>query len=173
MFGQGFNSPQLHQRFEPRLKAIQKTGSTAQVPLPFSLARPLPRSPLRSADGHRNRDAIVPRYLHISPSPIGNRYSVADSVRSLQLPSAPPKETKIESVGFGFFFCRPGSLIARKKMIAFRKNSNARGSENASNKSRLMLHSSLRFIFAQAKAPVVSTISPCRLFDGAFCFFAI
>ena len=55
------------------------------------------------------------------------------------------------------FFCRPGSLIARKKMIAFRKNSNARGSENASNKSRLMLHSSLRFIFAQAKAPVVST----------------
>ena len=80
----------LHQRFEPRLKAIQKTGSTAQVPLPFSLARPLPRSPLRSADGHRNRDAIVPRYLHISPSPIGNRYSVADSVRSLQLPSAPP-----------------------------------------------------------------------------------
>ena len=90
MFGQGFDSPQLHQRFEPRLKAIQKTGSTAQVPLPFSLARPLPRSPLRFADGHRNRDAIVPRYLHISPSPIGNRYSVADSVRSLQLPSAPP-----------------------------------------------------------------------------------
>ena len=77
MFGQGFDSPQLHQRFEPRLKANQKTGSTAQVPLPFSLARPLPRSPLRSADGHRNRDAIVPRYLHISPSPIGNRYSVA------------------------------------------------------------------------------------------------
>ena len=90
MFGQGFNSPQLHQRFEPRLKAIQKTGSTAQVPLPFSLARPLPRSPLRSADGHRNRDAIVPRYLHISSFPIGNRYSVAGSVRSLQLPSAPP-----------------------------------------------------------------------------------
>ena len=90
MFGQGFNSPQLHQRFELRLKAIQKTGSTAQVPLPFSLARPLPRSPLRSADGHRNRDAIVPRYLHISAFPIGNRYSVADSVRSLQLPSAPP-----------------------------------------------------------------------------------
>ena len=60
------------------------------MPLPFSLARPLPRSPLRSADGHRNRDAIVPRYLHISPSPIGNRYSVADSVRSLRLPSAPP-----------------------------------------------------------------------------------
>ena len=112
-----YNSPQLHQRFEQtlarldtkasrrtlsalaipsslrsslRLKANQKTGSTAQVPLPFSLARPLPRSPLRSADGHRNRDAIVPRYLHISPSPIGNRYSVADSVRSLQLPSAPP-----------------------------------------------------------------------------------
>ena len=112
-----YNSPQLHQRFEQtlarldtiasrrtlsalaipsslrsslRLKAIQKTGSTAQVPLPFSLARPLPRSPLRSADGHRNRDAIVPRYLHISASPIGNRYSVADSVRSLQLPSAPP-----------------------------------------------------------------------------------
>ena len=56
------------------------------------------------------------------------------------------------------FFCRPGSLIARKKMIASRKNSNARGSENASNKSCLMLHSSLRFIFAQAKAPVVSTI---------------
>ena len=26
MFGQGFNSPQLHQRFEPRLKAIQKQG---------------------------------------------------------------------------------------------------------------------------------------------------
>ena len=90
MFGQGFNSPQLHQRFERRLKANQKTGSTAQVPLPFSLARPLPRSPLRSADGHRNRDAIVPRYLHISAFPIGNRYSVADSVRSLQLPSAPP-----------------------------------------------------------------------------------
>ena len=85
-----YNSPQLHQRFEPRLKANQKTGSTAQVPLPFSLARPLPRSPLRSADGHRNRDAIVPRYLHISAFPIGNRYSVADSVRSLQLPSAPP-----------------------------------------------------------------------------------
>ena len=60
------------------------------MPLPFSLARPLPRSPLRSADGHRNRDAIVPRYLHISAFPIGNRYSVADSVRSLQLPSAPP-----------------------------------------------------------------------------------
>ena len=63
-----------------RLKANQKTGSTAQVPLPFSLARPLPRSPLRSADGHRNRDAIVPRYLHISPSPIGNRYSVLASL---------------------------------------------------------------------------------------------
>ena len=47
------------------------------MPLPFSLARPLPRSPLRSSDGHRHRDAIVPRYLHISPSPIGNRYSVA------------------------------------------------------------------------------------------------
>ena len=76
----------------------------------------------------------------------------------VQVLLSPPKETKIESVGFGFFFCRPGSLIARKKMIAFRKNSNARGSENASNKSRLMLHSSLRFIFAQAKAPVVSTI---------------
>lgn len=76
---------------------------------------------------------------------------------------APPKETKIESVGFGFFFCRPGSLIARKKMIAFRKNSNARGSENASNKSRLMLHSSLRFIFAQAKAPVVSTNKKTRV----------
>ena len=36
------------------------------------------------------RIARVPRYLHISAFPIGNRYSVADSVRSLQLPSAPP-----------------------------------------------------------------------------------
>ena len=104
MFGQGFDSPQLHQRFEPRLKANQKTGSTAQVPLPFSLARPLPRSPLRSADGHRNRDAIVPRYLHISAFPIGNRYSVADSVRSLQLPSAPPRN------GSRFICRRPHAL---------------------------------------------------------------
>ena len=35
------------------------------------------------------RIARVPRYLNISAFPIGNRYSVADSVRSLQLPSAP------------------------------------------------------------------------------------
>ena len=132
MFGQGFNSPQLHQRFEQtlarldtkasrrtlsalaipsslrsslRLKANQKTGSTAQVPLPFSLARPLPRSPLRSADGHRNRDAIVPRYLHISAFPIGNRYSVADSVRSLQLPSAPPRNGSRFICQLPFFFC--------------------------------------------------------------------
>ena len=104
MFGQGFDSPQLHQRFEPRLKANQKTGSTAQVPLPFSLARPLPRSPLRSADGHRNRDAIVPRYLHISAFPIGNRYSVADSVRSLQLPSAPPRNGSRFTCRLPFFF---------------------------------------------------------------------
>ena len=34
----------------------------------------------------RNSDAIAPRYSCISPSPIGNRYSVADSVRYLQLP---------------------------------------------------------------------------------------
>ena len=90
-----------------RLKANQKTGSTAQVPLPFSLARPLPRSPLRSADGHRNRDAIVPRYLHISAFPIGNRYSVADSVRSLQLPSAPPRK-RIRFYGSVFLFMRGG-----------------------------------------------------------------
>ena len=66
---------------------------------PFFFGSPLPRSPLRSADGHRNRDAIVPRYLHISAFPIGNRYSVADSVRSLQLPSAPPISEKVRIYG--------------------------------------------------------------------------
>ena len=74
------------------------------MPLPFSLARPLPRSPLRSADGHRNRDAIVPRYLHISAFPIGNRYSVADSVRSLQIPSAPPRNGSRFICRLPFFF---------------------------------------------------------------------
>ena len=36
-----------------------KTGSSAQMPLPFSLARTLPRSPLRSDNGHRNRDGSL------------------------------------------------------------------------------------------------------------------
>ena len=36
-----------------------KTGSSAQMPLPFSLARPLPCSPLRSDNGHRNRDGSL------------------------------------------------------------------------------------------------------------------
>ena len=121
MFGQGFNSPQLHQRFEPRLKAIQKTGSTAQVPLPFSLARPLPRSPLRSADGHRNRDAIVPRYFHISAFPIGNRYSVADSVRSLQLPSAPPRNGSRFICRLPVFFLRGGAVGSAPLLLAFVK----------------------------------------------------
>ena len=121
MFGQGFDSPQLHQRFEPRLKANQKTGSTAQVPLPFSLARPLPRSPLRSADGHRNCDAIVPRYLHISAFPIGNRYSVADSVRSLQLPSAPPRNGSRFICRLPVFFLRGGAVGSAPLLLAFDK----------------------------------------------------
>ena len=69
--GQGFDSPYLHQRFEPRLKANQKTGSTAQVPLPFSLALTLPRSPLRSDNGHRNRDGSL-----CSPIPSSLRSSL-------------------------------------------------------------------------------------------------
>ena len=42
-----------------------------------------------------------------------------------------------------------------------------RGSENASSKSRHILHASLRFIFAQAKAPVVSTIKIIKLYKIA------
>ena len=34
MFGQGFNSPQLHQRFEPRLKACHKTAGLGTSSLP-------------------------------------------------------------------------------------------------------------------------------------------
>ncbi len=158
MFGQGFDSPQLHHATE--------VGSSAGF-RSFLRGDAVGSAPLLLAFVKQTGCTLARHDTPVSWRPP----TWALAVR--QLPSAPPKETKIESVGFGFFFCRPGSLIARKKMIAFRKNSNARGSENASNKSRLMLHSSLRFIFAQAKAPVVSTISPCRLFDGAFCFFAI
>ena len=88
--------PYRRSLFRPRFarpygsKRSKKQGVRHKCHSLFLWLAPLPRSPLRSADGHRNRDAIVPRYLHISASPIGNRYSVADSVRSLQLPSAPP-----------------------------------------------------------------------------------
>ena len=61
----------VHQRFELRLKAIQRTGSSAQMPLPFSLARTLPRSPLRSDNGHRNRDGSL-----CSPIPSSLRSSL-------------------------------------------------------------------------------------------------
>ena len=78
--GQGFDSPYLHQRFELRLKAIQRTGSSAQMPLPFSLARTLPRSPLRSDNGHRNRDGSL-----CSPIP-------SSHCSSLRLPLSPPRQ---------------------------------------------------------------------------------
>ena len=65
-----------HQRFKLGLKRSEN-GSLAQVPLPF-FGSPYAVA-FRSVyvTGERNRDAIAPRYSRISPSPIGNRYSVA------------------------------------------------------------------------------------------------
>ena len=58
-----------------------KPGSSAQMPLPFSLARTLPRSPLRSDNGHRNRDGSL-----CSPIPSSLR-------SSLRLPFARPYDS--------------------------------------------------------------------------------
>ena len=65
-----------HQRFKLGLKRSEN-GSLAQVPLPF-FGSPYAIA-FRSVyvTGERNSDAIAPRYSRISPSPIGNRYSVA------------------------------------------------------------------------------------------------
>ena len=71
--GQGFDSPYLHQRFELRLKAIQRTGSSAQMPLPFSLARTLPRSPLRSDNASLRSSLRLPPLIwfhHLPKDPI-------------------------------------------------------------------------------------------------------
>ena len=96
--GQGFDSPYLHQRFELRLKAIQRTGSSAQMPLPFSLARTLPRSPLRSDNGHRNRDGSL-------------RSPIPSSLRSsLRLPFTMVSPSAQRSDCSGLFFFRRGQM---------------------------------------------------------------
>ena len=121
MFGQGFNSPQLHQRFEPRLKANQKTGSTAQVPLPFSLARPclaLRSVPLMGTE-------IVTRLcLDISIS----RHSllaIAIPSRTLSAPYNSPQlhhATEVgSSAGFRSFFLRGGAVGSAPLLLAFDK----------------------------------------------------
>ena len=71
-----FESGHKHQRFKLGLKRSEN-GSLAQVPLPF-FGSPYAVA-FRSVyvTGERNSDAIAPRYSCISPSPIGNRYSVA------------------------------------------------------------------------------------------------
>ena len=71
-----FESGHKHQRFKLGLKRSEN-GSLAQVPLPF-FGSPYAIA-FRSVyvTGERNSDAIAPRYSRISPSPIGNRYSVA------------------------------------------------------------------------------------------------
>ena len=71
-----YESGHKHQRFKLGLKRSEN-GSLAQVPLPF-FGSPYAIA-FRSVyvTGERNSDAIAPRYSRISPSPIGNRYSVA------------------------------------------------------------------------------------------------
>ena len=70
-----YESGHKHQRFKLGLKRSEN-GSLAQVPLPF-FGSPYAVA-FRSVyvTGERNSDAIAPRYSRISPSPIGNRYSV-------------------------------------------------------------------------------------------------
>ena len=83
MFGQGFNSPQLHQRFEPRLKACHKTAGLGTSSLPPYL-RHAPCLALRSVP-LMGTEIVTRLCLDISIS----RHSLSAIAIPSRTPSAP------------------------------------------------------------------------------------